>query len=140
MAKNLFSVPIFFIVFRETLEAAIIVSVLLGLVEQIVHGDGFISPSVPRTIAAESKDGSDNGSDPEDDRIQRRLLIRKLRIQVIVSAPPVQIIFILGLDICRVRFGSSYCLGYWCRVCGFFEIELKGYADSDFQIHRSMVH
>ena len=37
MGKNLFSVPIFFIVFRETLEAAIIVSVLLGLAEQIVH-------------------------------------------------------------------------------------------------------
>ena len=39
MARNVFSVPIFFIVFRETLEAAIIVSVLLGLVEQIVHED-----------------------------------------------------------------------------------------------------
>lgn len=37
MARNLFSVPIFFIVFRETIEAAIIVSVLLGLVEQIVR-------------------------------------------------------------------------------------------------------
>ena len=35
---TVFSVPIFFIVFRETLEAAIIVSVLLGLVEQIVRG------------------------------------------------------------------------------------------------------
>lgn len=39
MAKDLFSVPIFFIVFRETIEAAIIVSVLLGLVEQIVYDE-----------------------------------------------------------------------------------------------------
>ncbi|THH20381.1 hypothetical protein EW146_g991 [Bondarzewia mesenterica] len=39
MARNLFSVPIFFIIFRETLEAAIIISVLLGLVEQIVNDD-----------------------------------------------------------------------------------------------------
>ncbi|KAF5336729.1 hypothetical protein D9757_015080 [Collybiopsis confluens] len=39
MAKSLFSVPIFFIAFRETLEAAIIVSVLLGLAEQIVYED-----------------------------------------------------------------------------------------------------
>ncbi|KAF8490611.1 iron permease FTR1 [Gautieria morchelliformis] len=39
MARNLFSIPIFFIVFRETLEASIIVSVLLGLVEQIVLGN-----------------------------------------------------------------------------------------------------
>ncbi|THH02978.1 hypothetical protein EW145_g6634 [Phellinidium pouzarii] len=37
MGRSLFSVPIFFIVFRETLEAAIIVSVLLGLVEQIAR-------------------------------------------------------------------------------------------------------
>jgi high-affinity iron transporter len=34
---NVFSVPIFFIVFRETLEAAIIISVLLGIVEQIAN-------------------------------------------------------------------------------------------------------
>ena len=44
MARNLFSVPIFFIVFRETLEAAIIISVLLGLVEQIVHQDPSLVP------------------------------------------------------------------------------------------------
>ena len=37
MAGSLFSVPIFFIVFRETLEAVIIISVLLGLVEQIAQ-------------------------------------------------------------------------------------------------------
>ncbi|KAG6865189.1 hypothetical protein C0993_008234, partial [Termitomyces sp. T159_Od127] len=69
----------------ETLEAAIIISVLLGLVEQIVHGDPSISSIVPRTITAETenKNGSNNGFDPEDDRAQRRLLIRKLRIQVI---------------------------------------------------------
>ncbi|OCB87154.1 iron permease FTR1 [Sanghuangporus baumii] len=37
MAGNLFSITIFFIVFRETLEAAIIISVLLGLIEQIAR-------------------------------------------------------------------------------------------------------
>ncbi|CAE6444664.1 hypothetical protein ACGC1H_003088 [Rhizoctonia solani] len=36
MAKNLFSVPIFFILLRESLEASIIVSVLLSLVQQVV--------------------------------------------------------------------------------------------------------
>ncbi|KAG5721431.1 Plasma membrane iron permease [Termitomyces sp. T112] len=88
MAKNLFSVTIFFIVFRETLEAAIIVSVLLGLVEQIVHGHSSISPTVSRTITteAESKNGSDTGGDPEDDRTHRRLLIRKLRIQIFAGS------------------------------------------------------
>ncbi|KAF9239308.1 Ftr1 protein [Melanogaster broomeanus] len=37
MSTNLFSVTIFFVVFRETLEAAIIVSVLLSLLEQIIE-------------------------------------------------------------------------------------------------------
>ncbi|KAJ3334921.1 high-affinity iron permease, partial [Gonapodya sp. JEL0774] len=36
---NYFSVPIFFVVFRETLEAAIIMSILLALAEQLVGTD-----------------------------------------------------------------------------------------------------
>jgi high-affinity iron transporter len=77
MAKNLFSVPIFFIVFRETLEAAIIISVLLGLAEQIVHED-------PIGVTQAITDGS---SPPiavadEDHTNRARRLRRKLRIQV----------------------------------------------------------
>lgn len=92
MAKNLFSVPIFFIVFRETLEAAIIVSVLLGLAEQIVHDDpGRLSPS-SRTVTEVTNDSTskhDSDSSPaaelasnEDNVVNRRRLVRKLRIQV----------------------------------------------------------
>ncbi|KAI5996491.1 hypothetical protein F5J12DRAFT_853926 [Pisolithus orientalis] len=44
MPQNLFSITIFFVTFRETLEAAIIVSVLLGLVNQIVKGDPDTTP------------------------------------------------------------------------------------------------
>ncbi|KAA1088708.1 high-affinity iron permease [Puccinia graminis f. sp. tritici] len=40
MPANLFSVPIFLICFREVLEAAIILSVLLALIEQIVRPQG----------------------------------------------------------------------------------------------------
>ena len=83
MAKNLFSIPIFFIVFRETLEAAIIVSVLLGLAEQIVNRDPIFIESVsveePRTSGEE---GVTNGEPIVDDAIQRRRLLRKMRIQV----------------------------------------------------------
>ncbi|KAG5638014.1 hypothetical protein H0H81_002282 [Sphagnurus paluster] len=93
MAKNLFSVPIFFIVFRETLEAAIIISVLLGLVEQIVHGDPLLSQTVTRTFTedAASKNGSETTgpialADPEDDRAHRHRLIRRLRIQIFSGA------------------------------------------------------
>ncbi|KAG6900239.1 hypothetical protein C0993_001058 [Termitomyces sp. T159_Od127] len=129
MAKNLFSVPIFFIVFRETLEAAIIVSVLLGLVEQIVHGDPSISSAVQRTITAEaeSKNGSDNGSDPEDDRAQRRLLIRKLRIQAIFSTSSVRIrmeavVFVGGVSLGQSATSTPIAaiVGIICGLtCGF---------------------
>ncbi|KAF8156787.1 Ftr1 protein [Crassisporium funariophilum] len=91
MPKNLFSVPIFFIVFRETLEAAIIVSVLLGLAEQIVHDDSGQSATTTQATDGEtsSEKESSNVSDqiaPVDDTIQRRRLIRKLRIQIFLGA------------------------------------------------------
>lgn len=81
MSKNLFSVPIFFIVFRETLEAAIIVSVLLGLAEQIVSRDpNFIERAEePRTPGEED---AANSEPVVDDVVQRRRLLRKMRIQV----------------------------------------------------------
>ncbi|KAI0065292.1 Ftr1 protein [Artomyces pyxidatus] len=92
--SSLFSVPIFFIVFRETLEAAIIVSVLLGLVEQIVHedpdrltGSTTLSPSVDDKDAekpADDPSGSDVVEDV-DDAVRKRRLIRKMRIQVTTS-------------------------------------------------------
>ncbi|KAJ7512532.1 Ftr1 protein [Mycena galericulata] len=92
MGKNLFSVPIFFIVFRETIEAAIIVSVLLGLAEQIVHEDparfgqrGTIGgDSEGNGSQTDNKD--DVASDPIDDTAHRRKLIRKLRFQIFAGA------------------------------------------------------
>ncbi|EIN08896.1 Ftr1 protein [Punctularia strigosozonata HHB-11173 SS5] len=88
MARNLFSVPIFFIVFRETLEAAIIVAVLLGLVEQIVHDDsGSLAGSTPRSSMEDSVDELDQAHLAEADaHINRRRLIRKLRIQIFSGA------------------------------------------------------
>ena len=67
MARNVFSVPIFFIVFRETLEAAIIISVLLGLVEQIVHDDpGALVPGAlpPAAAAAPGTPGDEKERPP----------------------------------------------------------------------------
>jgi len=95
MARNLFSVPIFFIVFRETLEAAIIVSVLLSLVEQIVHEDpGKLSDVTAQTQISNVSDDKDSPTSPGpnndsvdggDQTVQKRRLIRKLRIQVRLS-------------------------------------------------------
>jgi len=85
MGKGLFSVPIFFIVFRETLEAAIIISVLLGLVEQIVQEN----PTATQIAAGDSENASLSSpvaEDPEDRTIRNRRLIRKLRIQIFLGA------------------------------------------------------
>ncbi|KAK0446183.1 iron permease FTR1 [Armillaria borealis] len=80
MAKNLFSVPIFFIVFRETLEAAIIISVLLGLAKQIVQDERR------PIVAAEANSEETTSENNSDNVVKRRRLIRKLRIQIFLGA------------------------------------------------------
>ena len=112
MGKNLFSIPIFFIVFRETLEAAIIVSVLLGLVEQIVHQDpsfapGAVPPSINEKASAEKSpatsaepaavaNGSDGNSsegavpelpaEGEAPQADTKRVLRKMRIYIFAGA------------------------------------------------------
>ncbi|KAG1815151.1 Ftr1 protein [Suillus subaureus] len=89
-AQNLFSVSIFFIVFRETLEAVVIVSVLLGLVEQIVHGDIDHFPTLTehyRPVSAHHNDSeTTTPGEGESDATLKRRLIRKLRMQVFAGA------------------------------------------------------
>ena len=91
--RNVFSVPIFFIVFRETLEAVIIISVLLGIVEQIANtrlgGD-----SLPTTEFEKEKQEVENGDrevpavpplnndDAANDDGERKKFLKKLRLQV----------------------------------------------------------
>ena len=115
MARNVFSVPLFFIVFRETLEAAIIVSVLLGLVEQIIHQDPSLIPGAvaPATGAAtpdkekeqerpalEKADSSASHSGSvaaavadapeltagEEPQVDTKRLLRKMRLYIFVGA------------------------------------------------------
>ena len=97
MGKNVFSVPIFFIVFRETLEAAIIVSVLLGLVEQIAHDDKPLSATTTVAGAIQDKPDGDPGNadalaaqpeleSPEDATIRQRRFIRRMRWQIFLGS------------------------------------------------------
>ncbi|KAF8521712.1 iron permease FTR1 [Hysterangium stoloniferum] len=102
MARNLFSIPIFFIVFRETLEASIIVSVLLGLVEQIVStGPSSHSAPLPATTPSlpqgskdeksqspeEKPESTDsNSTSEEESRLRTAKLIKKLRMQIFFGA------------------------------------------------------
>ena len=93
MGKNVFSVPIFLIVFRETLEAAIIVSVLLGLVEQIVHDDGLTPlPNVEKVDNSSSdKNSGELAEQPVlednlDDAARKRRFIRRMRWQIFAGS------------------------------------------------------
>ena len=93
---NVFSVPIFFIVFRETLEAVIIISVLLGIVEQIANtrlGRDSLSATATAAESEKEKQNMESGlpdapptlpsnDDTSSDEGQRKKLLRKLRIQV----------------------------------------------------------
>lgn len=87
MARSLFSVPIFFIVFRETLEATIIVSVLLGLVEQIVRKDLNVSGGQNTSPTLDESDNREERNIPSqelsgnEDGPQTKRLIRKMRFQ-----------------------------------------------------------
>lgn len=58
---DVFSVPIFFVVFREVIEAAIIISVLLGFVDGLVL----------RSVKAD-----------EDEQKHRKRLVKRMRWQV----------------------------------------------------------
>ena len=77
MAPNLFSPTIFFVVFREALEAALVVSVLLSLVEQILHKGLPALPDHSNTSTVTAP------VDPESNptTVSPRVL-RKLRLQV----------------------------------------------------------
>ncbi len=141
MAQNLFSVPIFFIVFRETLEAAIIVSVLLGLAEQIIHDDpGRIG--VPKKH--ESTEGSDNvaitgGEADLSDEVHRRRLVRKLRVQVCkVHHHRLPLGLNCTQDLSRCWFGAINRLGYWRCVRHLASKQLD--ASQSEKLHRRMVH
>ncbi|KAM0755041.1 iron permease FTR1 [Meredithblackwellia eburnea MCA 4105] len=75
MSNNVFSVPIFFITFRETIEAAIIISVLLGLVEALVDRG-----SSPNGTLVQGQELSG------EDAARRKHLVKRMRIQIWAGA------------------------------------------------------
>lgn len=48
---NLFSVPIFFVLFRETLEASLIVSILLSFLHQTLIDDPVTKKRLTRQVS-----------------------------------------------------------------------------------------
>ncbi|KAG1729694.1 Ftr1 protein [Suillus lakei] len=111
-AQNLFSISIFFIVFRETLEGAVIVSVLLGLVEQIVHRDIDQFQTLTehsRPVSAHHNDSETTiQGEGESDATLKRRLVRKLRVQVLAGASiGLFIAFALGAAFIAVWFTKA---------------------------------
>ncbi|KAI6021057.1 iron permease FTR1 [Pisolithus marmoratus] len=81
MTQNLFSITIFFVTFRETLEAAIIMSVLLGLVSQIVRGD----PNA--TSEAESQSPSvTNEQVGSQEFLMHSKIVRRMKLQILFGS------------------------------------------------------
>ncbi|CAE6508673.1 unnamed protein product [Rhizoctonia solani] len=136
MAKNVFSVPIFFILFRESLEASIIVAVLLSLVEQIVLKSGVGHPSLSsqaqregsdpalgRAQTRESKtegpgesnaqpDAQEHGTEAQALSESKRRLIRKMRFQVLIGAAA-------GLAI-ALAIGAAFIAVWFTKVVDLF--------------------
>lgn len=98
--ENYFSVQVFFIVFRETIETAIIVSVLLAFIDQ---GFGKSAP-VPTSTEVNATDLTIN-SDENSQALLKQRVYRNLVIQVWVGA-------VLGLLIC-IAVGSFFVYAFF---------------------------
>ncbi|CAE6417239.1 unnamed protein product [Rhizoctonia solani] len=136
MAKNVFSVPIFFILFRESLEASIIVAVLLSLVEQIVLSSGLRHPSLSSQVHQEGSEPSlgrartreskaegpeeSNTNAPAHDHAagghalphNKRRLLRKMRLQVLTGAA-------VGLVV-ALAIGAAFIAVWFTKVVDLF--------------------
>ncbi|KAF8595733.1 iron permease FTR1 [Ceratobasidium sp. AG-I] len=107
MAKDLFSVPIFFILLRESLEASIIVSVLLSLVEQIDAHSHAVGDEDAASIT-----NSGNPETTEAGEIGRAELLRRLRWQIVLGAG-------LGLLLASI-IGAAFIAVWFIKVVDLF--------------------
>ncbi|KDQ13780.1 hypothetical protein BOTBODRAFT_160045 [Botryobasidium botryosum FD-172 SS1] len=82
MTKNVFSVPIFLIVLRESIEAGIIVSILLTFVHQLVTVTDEASEDAEVSKKSEDRAASEGVETLEDRPLTNAQLLRKLKIQV----------------------------------------------------------
>lgn len=115
MGKNLFSVPIFFIVFRETIEGALILAILLGFAHQIGR-----SASSTRTTGPGDNGNTELNSAPRsENRKTARRLARKLKIQVNLPLCFDVLALTLYPDLARRPPRIRYCASDSCCVRDF---------------------
>lgn len=101
MIEDYFSIQIFFIILRETLETAIIVSVLLSFINQRSHGDNA-NPNVQEAGASDTITTSTFQQQKHDQFIKSQKL---MKLQVWLGA-------IMGLFICMV-IGLVFILSFY---------------------------
>ncbi|KIL62862.1 hypothetical protein M378DRAFT_12519 [Amanita muscaria Koide BX008] len=106
MTVQLFSVPIFFIVFRETVEAAIIIATLLGLANQIAYDVHNASQTTLSGVAGVEKEESH--STEVDERSAQRRLARKLKNRILIGvAAGIFVAFAIGAAFIAVWFTKA---------------------------------
>ncbi|KAG8938862.1 high-affinity iron permease [Tulasnella sp. 424] len=115
-----FSVPIFFIVFREALEASIIISVLLALVEQIVQQPGSgNTTAVARERTTDSEEKKREGSHTSESEdlalgspAETHALVKKMRVLVFAGS-------ITGLFV-ALAIGAAFLAVWFTQVNDLF--------------------
>ncbi|KAF9788536.1 iron permease FTR1 [Thelephora terrestris] len=119
---NVFSIPVFFVVFRESLESAIIISVLLGIAKRIANTQsGKGSPLATEDVAKpeKKKQNIESGlpeappsppscDDASSDQGKRRNLLRKLRLQILIGST-------VGL-LAAVTIGAAFIAVWFTRT------------------------
>ncbi|KAI0287697.1 iron permease FTR1 [Russula brevipes] len=114
MARNVFSVPIFFIIFRETLEAAIIVAALLGLVEQIVHSGDRLGEQESQSLDKnENSHLSSQALSGSENVPSKKRLIRKMRFQIFLGS-------VLGFLI-AAAIGATFIAIWFTRASNLYK-------------------
>ena len=110
--EDYFSIQIFFIILRETLETAIIISVLLSFINQRSHKQEEESTLSTNNNNNENENENENAVYPISISQGRKAdMNRKLKFQVWIGA-------ILGLIICFI-IGIIFCFNFlfcWTRL------------------------
>lgn len=138
MTKNLFSVPIFFIVFRETIEAAIIVATLLGLAKQIAYDSRGTTYTPPSTDDDSNKERDGVSTiPPAEEHLRMRRLARKLKIQ---ASYPLSSHFKMLIFV-QIFAGAAVGIVIALAIGAAYVIPVYGEPDPhSWQVHCCLVH